>query len=119
MRTETDIKTTATFYHCLKIVMDGGSFLSSDPVAKGRDLYAKMFPDSKYADIKCGRTKAEYVITHAVAPCFRDELCENVGLSTKYGIHLDESTYKCTMTMFDSNFISVSSVNLVKELRDI
>ena len=52
-----------------------------------------MFYDSKYADIKCGRTKAEYVITYAVAPCFREELCENVGLSTKNGIHLDESTY--------------------------
>ena len=44
-------KLKATFFHVLRIVMDGGSFRSSDPMSRKRSLYSVMFPDSKYTKI--------------------------------------------------------------------
>ena len=51
----------ATFYHVVRIALDGGSFRSSDCVSRKRSLYSVMFPDSRFAKICCGRTKARYL----------------------------------------------------------
>ena len=49
-------KLKATFFHVLRIVMDGGSFRSSDRMSRKRSLFSVMFPDSKYTKINCGFT---------------------------------------------------------------
>ena len=64
-------KLKATFFHVLRIVMDGDSFRSSDPMSRKRSLYSVMFPDSKYTKINCGRTKATYILNHANVWPFR------------------------------------------------
>ena len=85
-------KLEATFFHVLRIVMDGGSFRSSDPMSRKRSLYSVMFPDSKYTKINCGRTKATYILNHAIAPFARKTLQDSL-LGTVFGLFFDESTY--------------------------
>ena len=85
-------KLKATFFHVLRIVMDGGSFRSSDPMSRQRSLYSVMFPDSKYTKINCGRTKATYILNHAIAPFARKTLQDSL-LGKVFGLFVDESTY--------------------------
>ena len=60
-------KLKVVLLHCLKLVLDGHSLRSSDCCSRSRNFYSKLFPDSKYADINCGRTKAGYIIKFALA----------------------------------------------------
>ena len=46
-------KLKVVLLHCLKLVLDGHSLRSSDCCSCSRNFYSKLFPDSKYADIKC------------------------------------------------------------------
>ena len=85
-------KLKATFFHVLSIVMDGGSFRSSDPMSRKRSLYSVMFPDSKYTKINCGRNKATYILNHAIAPFARKNLQDSL-LGKVFGLFVDESTY--------------------------
>ena len=55
-------KLKVVLLHCLKLVLDGHSLRSSDCCSRSRNFYSKLFPDSKYADNNCGRTKAGYII---------------------------------------------------------
>ena len=59
-------KLKVVLLHCLKLVLDGHSLRSSDCCSRSRNFYSKLFPDSKYADINCGRTKAGYIIKFAL-----------------------------------------------------
>ena len=85
-------KLKATFFHVLRIVMDGSSFRSSDPMSRKRSLYSVMFPDSKYTKINCGRTKATYILNHAIALFARKTLQDSL-LGKVFGLFVDESTY--------------------------
>ena len=58
----------ATIIHCLRLVVDGSSLKSSDTASRKGKCYSKMFPDSSYSDIDCGRTKAGYVIALLLRP---------------------------------------------------
>ena len=97
--------TKAVFYHCLKIVMDGSSFRSSDSTTTERGLYTKMFPDSKFAHINCGKTKATYVVTHGIAPYVREQMTERLA-GQYFGLHVDESTHngKCRIEYWITYF---------------
>ena len=64
-----DGKLKVVLLHCLKLVLDGHSLRSSDCCSRSRNFYSKLFPDSKYADINCGRTKAGYIIKFALGSC--------------------------------------------------
>ena len=46
--------------HIIPIVMEGQSFRPSDPFSGTRRMYSRMFPDSVYANIRCGRTKVSF-----------------------------------------------------------
>ena len=63
-------KLKVVLLHCLKLVLDGHSLRSSDCCSRSRNFYSKLFPDSKYADINCGRTKAGYIIKFALGSYF-------------------------------------------------
>ena len=54
-------KMRTTFFHVMRIVVDGGSFRSSFVACRRRSIYKVMFPDSVYSGINCGRTKATYL----------------------------------------------------------
>lgn len=86
----------ALFLHCLKIVMDGSSFRTSDSSNRKRKIYKQMFPDSKFSSFSCGKTKANYVCVFGIAPYVVSQLKESLAGKT-FGLHLDESAYnkKC------------------------
>ena len=86
-------KKRALILQCLRVVLDGYSLPSSDSSSRKRKLYSKMFPDSRLADIGCGRTKAGYVLRFALAPYVKDELMKCFSISTPFAIHVDEATY--------------------------
>ena len=94
----------ATCYHVVRIALDGGSFRSSDCVSRKRSLYSVMFPDSRFAKICCGRTKARYLLVHALAPFARSEVIDMLK-GNLYGIHVDELSLSC-------HVYSVSPFNL-------
>lgn len=86
------MKNKATFYHVLNIVLNHSTLRSSDPTSRKRSLYSVMFPDSKYTKINCGRTKAMYILNHAIAPFARQKL-SNTLQENVFGVLVDESTY--------------------------
>ena len=53
-------------YHCLKSVRDGNSFRSSNDFTRDVRVYSKVFPDSKYTNIACEKTKATHVTVHGI-----------------------------------------------------
>ena len=67
----TDISTgirRATALHVPNLVLHKLSFRSSEPIKRKRDLYSKMFPDSAFTGLSCGKTKANYIAVQALAP---------------------------------------------------
>ena len=109
-------KVKATFFHVLRIVMDGGSFRSSDPMSRKRSLYSVMFPDSKYTKINCGRTKATYFLNHAIAP-FASKTLQDSFLGKVFGLFVDESTYHNKVDLTALRMVTVSS-SLSEELQN-
>ncbi len=59
--TQSGIK-KARILHVLKIVSDGNSFRSSDSASHKQRIYSRMFPDSTFSNIKCGRTKVNSIL---------------------------------------------------------
>ncbi len=73
------MKLKTTFFHVLRIVVDGGSFANSEAMSRKRSLYtAVMFSDSNFSRIDCGRTKATYTLNHAIALFAREELTKEM-----------------------------------------
>ena len=70
------------FLHCLKIVLDVASFRSSYPFSSKRGLYSKMFPDSQLSAIRCGRSKASYIVNEAIAPFCREEITASLVINS-------------------------------------
>ena len=86
------VRTRATFYHVVKLVLDNGSFRSSDCFSRKRSLYTTMFPEAHGTDIACGRTKAMYIAVHGIAPFVREEIVQKLERKL-FALHVDESTY--------------------------
>lgn len=75
----------------LKMVLDGTPFNSSDSFSRKRSLYAVMFSEARGTKISCGRTKAQYIAVHAIAPFVREQM--TLEMSNKlFALHVDEST---------------------------
>jgi len=76
---------------CLHVVQNDLPFAASDNVG---DLFKLMFPSDPVAkDFTCGATKTSYIITHGLAPYFRDLLLADVKKSnTGFTVHYDETT---------------------------
>jgi len=93
-----DAKAKALVLHIIKLVLDGCSFRSSDSASVSRNIYKSMFPDSKYSEIRCGRTKAEYLVTKAIAPWIKSRNVTLFPLKL-FGIFVNESTYNSKTRM--------------------
>ena len=85
-------KLKVVLLHCLKLVLDGHSQRSSDCCSRSRNFYSKLFPDSKYADINCGRTKAGYIIKFALGSYCKELIISEMA-DKPFAIHVDESMY--------------------------
>lgn len=83
--------TNAEVLWLLKLVEDDIPFATCDDI---KQLLTLMFPNENLIkDMSCGATKASYVISHGIAPYFRDLLTSDVIKSnTGYTIHFDETT---------------------------
>ena len=51
-----------------------------------------MFPDSKFSEINCGRTKAGYLIRLGIAPFVVDKIKEETA-DNAFAFHVDESLH--------------------------
>ena len=80
----------ATILHLLSIIVNKHSFRSSDSANRVRAKYHKMFPDSSFTAINCGRTKANYLTIHALAPFAGEQFKIQFG-AQKFGLHLDNN----------------------------
>ena len=89
-RSTEDIRKKTLIIHVLHIVLNGQSFLSSDSVSRTRGRYKIMFPDSMYANLTCGRTKATYV--SCIGPFARAQLRSDFH-GKFIGIHVDDTSY--------------------------
>ena len=90
-------KLKVVLLHCLKLVLDGHSLRSSDCCSRSRNFYSKLFPDSKYADINCGRTKAGYIIKFALGSYCKEHI---INISALAGILLKSGN----VDFFQNNF---------------
>ena len=85
-------KLKVVLLHCLKLVLDGHFLRSSDCCSRSRNFNSKLFPDSKYADINCGRTKAGYIIKFALGSYCKELIISEMA-DKPFAIHVDESMY--------------------------
>ena len=81
-------KLKVVLLHCLKLVLDGHSLRSSDCCSRSRNFYSKLFPDSKYADINCGRTKAGYIIKFALGSYCKELIISEMA-DKPFAIHVE------------------------------
>ena len=76
----------ATILHVLNLVLHKHSFRSSDPFSRKQVSYAKMFPDSAFTSINCGKTNSpcnpRLLNFQRVGRCISSEL---VGLRSSQG----------------------------------
>ena len=82
----------AVALHVLSLVLNKQTFRSSDSVNRKRSKYKKMFPDSSFTSLNCGKTKASYIAVHALAPYAREQF-RNLYSGKLFGLHVDETTY--------------------------
>ena len=82
----------ATILHVLNLVLQKHSFRSSDPFSRKQGLYAKMFPDSAFTSINCGKTKAKYIAVHGLAPYAKTQIQKQFS-SKLFGLHVGETRY--------------------------
>ena len=85
-------KTQSCFTSLPQTFLDGHSLRSSDCCSRSRNFYSKLFPDSKYADINCGRTKAGYIIKFALGSYCKELIISEMA-DKPFAIHVDESMY--------------------------
>ena len=59
-----------------------------------KNLFQLMFPSDAIAkDFTCGANKMSYLVTHGLAPYFKEQLVKDVKkLNTGFTIHFDETT---------------------------
>ena len=80
----------------LKSVVSGFSYRSSDSTPS---LFSSMFPDSEIAKrFKMGKTKANYIATHGLAPYFKGLLMGKLNKSICMSHSFDESLNSTTQT---------------------
>uniref|UniRef100_L7M0A4 HAT C-terminal dimerisation domain-containing protein n=1 Tax=Rhipicephalus pulchellus TaxID=72859 RepID=L7M0A4_RHIPC len=74
----------------LSLVVKGVPFSYAETAFK---TFPAMFPDSRIAEkFTCGRTKATYLISDGLGPCFRQKVLEEVGWpDVYYTIQIDET----------------------------
>jgi len=82
---------TSEILWALKIVEKDLAFSVCDGI---KDLFRLMFPSDPIArDFTCGPNKVSYLITHGLAPYFKELLLQDIRKSsTGYTIHYDETT---------------------------
>ena len=88
-----DIRTAtrkATILHVLNLVLQKHSFRSSDPFSRKQGLYAKLFHDSAFTSINCGKTKAIYIAVHGLAPYAKTQIQKQFSIKL-FGLHVDET----------------------------
>lgn len=81
------------------------SFNCASETARTKALFKKMFPNDVIAqNFACGRTKATYLITKAVAPFLNEALYEQLR-RIKFSLCLDESNNTANFKQLDLNCI--------------
>lgn len=83
--------TNAEVLWLLNVVQHDIPFSACDSI---KQLLKHMFPNATLInDFTCGSNKASYVITHGIAPYFRDLLKADINTSnTGFTVHFEETT---------------------------
>jgi hypothetical protein len=83
--------TTSEVLWALKVVENDMPFSVCDGI---KDLFKLMFPSDPIArDFTCGSNKVSYLITHGLAPYFKELLLQDIRKSNAgFTIHYDETT---------------------------
>ena len=83
----------------LKVVQNDLPFAVCDDIGK---LFNSMFPGSASNDFQCGSAKMSYLITHGVAPYFKELLLNDIRKSSNgYTLHSDKTTTSQTEKQMD------------------
>ena len=103
----------AVAMHVLSLVLKKQTFQSSEFVIRKRLSYnQKMFPDSSFTALNCGKTKANFFLAvHALAAYAREQL-QNLYCGKLFGLHLDETTCNRKCRLWSSGLFFLRNVSV-------